>query len=76
MDKKLIRQKVIEVDVALLKEQEKQLIIKNQRIKQLEDACLSKRKRDEYPGQNVIYLIIQPMTTLNVEHTSLVKRKI
>lgn len=35
----------------------KQLIVKEQRIKQLEQACLAKRKRVEIPQRNVIYLI-------------------
>ena len=35
----------ITIDIALLKTQEKQLNIKDQRIKQLEDVCLSKQRR-------------------------------
>ena len=47
----------IEIDIGLLKRQEKLLNIKDQRIKQLEDACLSKQKRVEYKEKNVIYMI-------------------
>lgn len=47
----------IEIDVALLKRQEKLLNIKDQRIKQLEDACLSKQRRVEYKEKNVIYML-------------------
>ena len=47
----------IEIDIALLKDQEKQLLMKEQRIKQLEDICLSKQRRIEYPEKNVIYIL-------------------
>ena len=45
------------IDIALLKTQEKQLNIKDQRIKQLEEACLSKQRRVEYKEKNVIYML-------------------
>ena len=47
----------IEIDIALLKDQEKQLLMKKQRIKQLEDICLDKHRRIEYPEKNVIYML-------------------
>ena len=47
----------ITIDIALLKTQEKQLNIKDQRIKQLEDVCLSKQRRVEYKEKNVIYML-------------------
>ena len=47
----------IVIDIALLKTQEKQLNIKDQRIKQLEDVCLSKQRRIEYKEKNVIYML-------------------
>ena len=47
----------IVIDISLLKTQEKQLNIKDQRIKQLEDVCLSKQRRFEYKEKNVIYML-------------------
>lgn len=47
----------IEIDIALLKDQEKQILVKDQRIKQLEEICLSKQRRVEYPERNVIYML-------------------
>ena len=40
----------VEIDLNLLRE-------KNQRIKKLENVCLSKKRRVEYPEKNVIYLL-------------------
>jgi len=45
------------IDLQLLKQQQEEMKAKDQRIKQLEDVCLTKRKRIEYPEQNVIYLL-------------------
>jgi hypothetical protein len=47
----------IVIDISLIKKQEKLLNIKDQRIKQLEDACLSKQRRIEYKEKNVIYML-------------------
>jgi len=40
----------VEIDLNLLRE-------KNERIKKLENVCLSKKRRVEYPEKNVIYLL-------------------
>ncbi len=37
--------------------QEKQLIMKERRIKYLEEICLSKQQRVEYPERNVVYIL-------------------
>jgi hypothetical protein len=47
----------VEIDIALLKDQEKHLLLKEHRIKQLEEICLSKQRRVEYPERNVIYML-------------------
>ncbi len=47
----------LEFDVARFREQEKQLSIKEERIKRLEEVCLAKKRRMEYPEQNVIYMV-------------------
>ena len=40
----------LEIDLSILRE-------KNERIKKLENVCLSKQRRVEYPEKNVIYLL-------------------
>ena len=53
----LFSQGTLEIDVGILREKERNLRLKDQRIKQLENVCLSKQRRVEYPERNVIYLI-------------------
>ena len=36
---------------------EKEICIKDNRIKQLENVCLSKQRRVEYPERNVVYIL-------------------
>jgi cob(I)alamin adenosyltransferase len=47
----------VEIDLALLKDKERDMRIKDQRIRQLESVCLSKQRRVEYPERNVIYML-------------------
>lgn len=47
----------IEIDLAQLKDKERDMRIKDHRIKQLEAVCLSKQRRVEYPERNVIYML-------------------
>ena len=47
----------LELDRVHFLEQAKQLSIKEERIKRLEEVCLSKKRRVEYPEQNVIYMV-------------------
>jgi len=53
----LFNEGTVIIDLHLLKQQQEEMKAKDQRIKQLEDVCLTKRKRVEYPEQNVIYLL-------------------
>ena len=46
----LFNKGLVEIDLNLLRE-------KNDRIKKLENVCLSKQRRVEYPEKNVIYLL-------------------
>lgn len=46
----LFNDRVVQIDMSLMKEQQK-------RIEALESVCLSKRKREKYEGQNVVYLL-------------------
>ena len=46
----LFSKETLQIDLNILKEKE-------QRIKQLESVCLSKKRREEYPERNVIYLL-------------------
>jgi len=55
--KSLFNEGTVIIDLHLLKQQQEELKAKDQRIKQLENVCLTKRKRVEYPEQNVIYLL-------------------
>lgn len=43
--------------ISTIKEQEKQLLMKEHRIKRLEEVCLSKKRRVEYPERNVVYIL-------------------
>jgi hypothetical protein len=43
--------------LAQLKDKERDIRIKDHRIKQLEAVCLSKQRRVEYPERNVIYML-------------------
>jgi len=47
----------VDIDLARLREKEKDIRIKEERIKKLENVCLSKQRRVEYPERNVIYMI-------------------
>jgi len=47
----------VEIDLARLREKEKDIRMKENRIKKLENVCLSKQRRVEYPERNVIYMI-------------------
>lgn len=53
----LFNQESISIDIILLREKERELREKNQRIKKLENICISKQRRVEYPEHNVIYLL-------------------
>ena len=53
----LFNQGSIEIDLNLLREKERDMRIKDHRIKQLETVCLSKQRRVEYPEHNVIYML-------------------
>ena len=47
----------VEVSLKLLKDKEKELEVKNKKIKLLENLHLKKQKREEYPESNVIYIL-------------------
>ena len=47
----------IAIDLQLLKQKEQEINDKNTRIKMLENVCLSKQRREEYPEKNVIYIL-------------------
>ena len=47
----------VNIDLALLRDKERDMRIKDHRIKQLEAVCLSKQRRVEYPERNVIYML-------------------
>jgi hypothetical protein len=47
----------VNIDLALLLDKERDIRIKDHRIKQLEAVCLSKQRRVEYPERNVIYML-------------------
>ena len=53
----LFNQGSIEIDLNLLREKERDMRIKDHRIKELESVCLSKQRRVEYPEHNVIYML-------------------
>ena len=53
----LFNQGSIEIDLNLLREKDRDMRIKDHRIKQLETVCLSKQRRVEYPEHNVIYML-------------------
>jgi hypothetical protein len=53
----IFNQGSIEIDLNLLREKERDMRIKDHRIKQLESVCLSKQRRIEYPERNVIYML-------------------
>ena len=41
----------------MLKQKQEEINDKNSRIKMLENVCLSKQRREEYPEKNVIYIL-------------------
>ena len=47
----------IDVNIKSLKDKDIELKLKNKRINLLENICLKKHKRIEYPGKYVIYLL-------------------
>jgi hypothetical protein len=47
----------VQIDLALIRDKDKDMRIKDHRIKQLEAVCLSKQRRVEYPERNVIYML-------------------
>jgi hypothetical protein len=47
----------LEVNIEVLKEKEKEIIIKDKKIQLLEDLCVQKQKRHDYPEQNVVYVL-------------------
>lgn len=47
----------LDIDIHFLREKERDLRIKDKRIKQLENVCLSKQRRVDYQEHNVIYLL-------------------
>jgi hypothetical protein len=47
----------LQIDMNLLHQKDKEMSIKDHRIKQLESVCLSKQRRVEYPERNVIYML-------------------
>lgn len=49
--------KSVTIDIALVKAQEIELNVKNQRIKELENICMTKQKRLDFPEKNVIYIL-------------------
>ena len=53
----LFNQGSLQIDMNLLHEKDREMRIKDHRIKQLEAVCLSKQRRIEYPERNVIYML-------------------
>lgn len=49
--------KLFAIDIQLLEDKNKELELKDQKIKLLENVHLKNQKRNNYPGQNFIYLI-------------------
>jgi len=47
----------VKVDLKTIKDKNLEIRIKDHRIKLLEDKCLSKQKRIDYPERNVVYLL-------------------
>ena len=47
----------VEIDLTLLRDKDRDIRLKDHRIKQLESVCLSKQRRVEYPEKNVIYIL-------------------
>lgn len=47
----------LNIDIHLLREKERDIRLKDKRIKQLENVCLSKQRRVDYQEHNVIYLL-------------------
>ena len=47
----------VEVNIKMLKNQNKELKVKDQRIQLLQDMCLKKQQRKKYPEKNVIYMV-------------------
>ena len=55
--RELFNQGSLQIDMNLLHEKDREMRIKDHRIKQLEAVCLSKQRRVEYPERNVIYML-------------------
>ena len=47
----------VSIDVKLLEDCQKEIILKDQKIQLLQDICLKKQKRQDYPENNVIYIL-------------------
>ena len=47
----------VEINIKLLKEKEKEIKLKDQKIKLLEDLCIKKQQRQNYPEKNVVYIV-------------------
>ena len=47
----------VEVNIEVLQEKEKEIILKDKKIQLLEDLCVQKQKRKEQSQENVIYIL-------------------
>ena len=45
------------IDIKLLEDKNNKIILKDQKIQLLQDICLKKQKRQDYPDKNVIYIL-------------------
>jgi len=48
---------MVEINIKLLQDKEKEIKLKDQKIQLLQDICLKKQQRKEYPEKNVIYVL-------------------
>ena len=47
----------VEINMKLLKEHENELKLKDQKIQLLQDVCMKKQQRKDYPEKNVVYVL-------------------
>jgi hypothetical protein len=47
----------VSIDIQLLEDKNKEIKMKDNKIKLLEDLCIKKQQRKEYPEKNVIYIV-------------------
>ncbi len=47
----------VSIDIQLLEDKNKEIKMKDNKIKLLENLCIKKQKRKEYPEKNVIYIV-------------------